>query len=78
MYHLRYMDQARDDLLQIRRSLARESGSNEIALRFTTRLRQECQRLATLPGTIGRARPELAEGLRSIPHGNYIILLQLM
>ncbi len=40
------------------------------------KLRQECQRLATLPGIIGRARPELAESVRSIPYGNYVILFR--
>jgi plasmid stabilization system protein ParE len=29
-----------------------------------------------LPGTMGRARPELAEGIRSIPYGNYVILFR--
>jgi antitoxin ParD1/3/4 len=32
--------------------------------------------LAELPGTMGRARSELMEGLRSIPHGNYVILFR--
>jgi toxin ParE1/3/4 len=73
---LRYLEQAKNDLIQIRRYIARESGSKEIALRYIEKLRQECRRLASLPGTMGRARPELAEGLRSIPHGNYVILFR--
>ncbi len=76
MYQLRYLEQARRDLLQIKRYIARESGSDAIALRFTETLRQRCQQLATLPGTMGRARPELAEGIRSIPFGNYVILFR--
>lgn len=73
---LRYLEQARHDLLQIKRYLARESGSSEIALRYIENLRQECRRLAALPGTLGRARPELAEGIRSIPYGNYVIFFR--
>ena len=73
---LRYFEQAKNDLIQIKRYIARESGSNEIALHYMEKLRQECRRLATLPGTIGRARPELEEGIRSIPYGNYVILFR--
>ena len=76
MYQLRYLEQARDDLIQIKRSIARESSSNAVALRYTEKLRQQCRELAELPGTMGRARPELMVGLRSIPHGNYVILFR--
>ncbi len=70
---LRYLEQAKNDLMQIKRFIARESGS-EIALRYREKLRQECRRLAAFPGTMGRARPELAEGIRSTPYGTYVIL----
>jgi toxin ParE1/3/4 len=73
---LRYLAQARDDLKQIRRYIARESGSKEVAARFFKKLDRECRRLASLPGTMGRARPELGEGIRSIPYGNYVILFR--
>ena len=73
---LRYFEQAKNDLIQIKRYIARESGSNEIALRYMEKLRQECRRLAALSGTMGRARPELGEGIRSIPYGNYVILFR--
>jgi toxin ParE1/3/4 len=76
MYQLRYLAQARDDLLQIKRYIARETGSNAIALRYTEKLRQQCRELAELPGTMGKARSDLMEGLRSIPHGNYVILFR--
>ncbi|SRR6266516_8071863 len=76
MYQLRYLEQAKNDLLQIKRYIARESGSNAVAIRYTERLRGECRRLAELPGTVGRARPELMEGVRSVPHGNYVILFR--
>lgn len=76
MYHLRYSEQAREDLVQIRRYLAKESGSREIARRFLTKLRQQCQQIAALPGMMGRARPEGGEGMRSLPYGNYVIFFR--
>jgi len=76
MSRLRYFEQAKNDLIQIKRYIAKESGSNEIALRYMEKLRQECRRLAALPGTIGRAWPELVKGIRSIPYGNYVILFR--
>jgi toxin ParE1/3/4 len=76
MDHLRYSEQAKKDLVQIRRYLTKESGSKEVARRFLAKLRQQCQQVATLPGMMGRARPELFEGLRSLPYGNYVILFR--
>ncbi len=76
MYQLRYLEQAKADFIQIKRYISRESGSNEIAIRYTEQLRQQCRRLAELPGTMGRARPELMEGIRSLPYGNYVILFR--
>lgn len=76
MYYLRYLEQAKLDLLHIKRYIAKESGSNALALRYVEKLRQQCQQLSNLPGTIGRARPELIEGLRSLPCGNYVILFR--
>ena len=73
---LRYLEQTKNDLMQIKRYIARESGSNEIALSYMQKLRQECRRLAALPGRMGRARPELTEGIRSNPYGNYVILFR--
>ncbi|MDR4504549.1 MAG: type II toxin-antitoxin system RelE/ParE family toxin [Candidatus Scalindua sp.] len=73
MHKLRYLDQAKDDLIQIKRYIAKESGSLQIALQYTDKLRQQCRNLARLPGKIGRPRPQLMEGLRSFVHGNYVI-----
>lgn len=76
MYELRYLEQAKTDLLRIKRYIAKESGSNELALRYTEKLRQQCRKLADLPGTMGRARPELMEDVRSFPYDNYVILFR--
>jgi len=76
MRRLIYSDQARDELLEIRRYIAARSGSNEVALQFAGRLREQCRRLAELPGQLGRARPDLGKTLRSFPYGNYVILFR--
>jgi toxin ParE1/3/4 len=76
MYQLRYLKQAQSDLIKVKIYLAKQSGSNAVASRYVAKLRQQCRELAELPGTMGRARPELMEGLRSIPHGNYVILFR--
>lgn len=76
MYELRYLEQAKTDLISIKRYIAKESGSNEAAIKYTEKLRQQCRKLAELPGTMGRARPELMAGVRSFPYGNYVILFR--
>jgi plasmid stabilization system protein ParE len=73
MPKLRYLAQARDDLIQIRRYIADRTGDDDLALGFVGKLREQCRRLAELPGRLGRARPELHEDLRSFPYGNYVI-----
>ncbi|MGC3984974.1 MAG: type II toxin-antitoxin system RelE/ParE family toxin [Pseudorhodoferax sp.] len=42
------------------------------AISFLQELRVRCARLARSPG-IGTARPELGDGVRSMPHGRYLI-----
>ena len=76
MYQLRYLEQAKTDLIRIKRYIARESGSNAVAVKYTEKLRQQCRKLAELPGTMGRARPELIERIRSTPCDNYVIFFR--
>jgi toxin ParE1/3/4 len=76
MRQLRYTDQAKSDLIQIKRYISGESGSNEVALKYTDKLRQQCRKIAELPGTMGRERPELMEDIRSLSYGNYVILFR--
>lgn len=54
----------------------KESGSPETARRFVAQLRQQCEKLASLPGTLGRARPELYPDLRSSPFKGYVIFFR--
>ena len=73
MRKLIYLEQAKQDLLNIKRYIAHESGNAQVAIRFTAKLREQCRRLAQIPGMVGRARPELHPDIRSFPFGNYVI-----
>jgi plasmid stabilization system protein ParE len=71
-----YLDAALDDLDHILRSLTTSSMSLDVGLRFTVLLRQQCIKLASLPGTLGRVRPELRPDIRSFPFKGYIIFFR--
>lgn len=43
---------------------------------FIAGLRGQCHRLASLPGTLGRPRPELGHDLRSFPYRGYVIVFR--
>ena len=73
MSQLRYLAQAKDDLISIKKYIARESGSQSMALLYTGKIREQCRKWADRPGKIGRLRAELRENLRSFPYGNYVI-----
>jgi toxin ParE1/3/4 len=38
-----------------------------------SKLQERCFRLAKLPGTLGRARPELRKDIRNLPYSGYVI-----
>ncbi len=77
MRTLVYRAAARRDLIAIFTYVAGESGSTETARRFVDRIRDQCRKLATLPGTLGRARPELRPGIRSFPFQGYVIFFRV-
>jgi plasmid stabilization system protein ParE len=56
--------------------ITRESGHLAIGRWFVGTLRQKCRDLAALPGTLGRARPELRPDLRSFAFTGYVILFR--
>lgn len=58
--------------------IARETANTEVGERFASRLERQCEKLARLPGTLGRLRPELADGIRSFPIGSYIIFFRYL
>jgi toxin ParE1/3/4 len=73
---LRYTDDAKTSLGKIASYIAQESQSRNTAINFTNRLRDQCQKLAFLPGTLGRASPELREDIRSFPCQGYVIFFR--
>lgn len=71
-----YRTAARRDIAEIAAHIERESASRVVAENFIDRLTAYCERLATLPGLLGRARPEFGGDWRSIAFGNYVIFLR--
>jgi toxin ParE1/3/4 len=67
---------ANRDLRAILRYISRESGSRIVARRFTDGIVKKCAHLASLPGTLGRPRPELRADLRSFPFRGYVIFFR--
>ena len=53
------LESARDDLAAIGDYIEFASGSRRIAARFVRQLNAYCRHIGTLPGTLGRARPDL-------------------
>jgi toxin ParE1/3/4 len=71
-----YLSSARQDFRDILRYLTQESGDRAIARLFVDRLQEQCGKLASLPGTLGRARPELRPDIRSFPYRGYVIFFR--
>ncbi len=76
MRRLRILDGARRDIAQIYAYIEQQSGHSSVAERFVRRLNEQCRRLARLPGTIGRARPELRPDVRSARFKGYVIFFR--
>ncbi len=76
MARLVYLSSARRDLVSIFNHIAREVGSRNTASAFIDKLDKHCQKLASLPGTSGRARPELGSDIRSAARGSYVIFFR--
>ncbi|MGD9471722.1 MAG: type II toxin-antitoxin system RelE/ParE family toxin [Novosphingobium sp.] len=76
MRRLTYLTSARDDLADILRHIARESGDIAIGQGFVVKLMARCEHLAGLPGILGTHRPELRPDIRSMPHQGYVIFFR--
>lgn len=72
----RFLRGALLDLADIRAFIARESRSAAVAEASRRVCAPAATRSAGLPGTLGRAREDLAPGLRSVAYGNYLILFR--
>jgi plasmid stabilization system protein ParE len=73
---LRFTSAALDDIADIAAYIAESSSNTELAEGFAGQLLDKCEKLAALRGTLGRARPELRPGLRSIPFKGYVIFFR--
>ena len=67
---------AHRDLIDILEYITRESGTLLIGRRFVGEIRDKIARLASLPGTLGRARPELRPDIRSVAFKGYVIFFR--
>ena len=76
MRRLVFRRRARENLVDILDYITRESGSERRGRAFTDRIKAQCQRLAELPGALGRPRPDLRPGIRSYPFQGYLILFR--
>lgn len=76
MRRLRILNSARRDIAHIYAYIEERSSDATIAERFARQLNEQCRRLAQLPGTLGRARPELRPDIRSAPFKSYIIFFR--
>ena len=70
MKRARFTPRTQADLRDIALYIARRNP--ERADTFVKEIIAHCHGIAPQPG-IGRARPDIAPGIRSIPHGNYVI-----
>ncbi len=76
MRRLVYGAAARRDLGLIFRHNTEASGDRRVARGFVGRLRARCTLIATLPGRLGRSRPEIGADLRSVAERDYVILFR--
>jgi toxin ParE1/3/4 len=75
---VRLLDGARDDIANIGDYIEIASGSAGTAERFVRQLNEQCRQLGRLPGTLGRARPELLPDIRSFPFKGYMIFFRYL
>ena len=76
MRRLILLDTAIADFVDIFGYIARESGSRVIGRRFAAMLQGQCERLASLPGTLGRPCPELRPDMRSFAFKGHVIFFR--
>lgn len=75
MPRIQYLTRAKSNLKDIAHYIAAES-SLVVAQKFIGSLRAKCSNLASLPGTMGRDRPELGNGVRSFAYRGYVIFFR--
>ncbi|MGN6685172.1 MAG: type II toxin-antitoxin system RelE/ParE family toxin [Devosia sp.] len=73
MRELRFSRRARQHLDDIDDYLFERTGDKGAGAKLVRAIEARMFRLAGSPATFGRPRPELGPGLRSLPHGPYLI-----
>lgn len=69
---------AEADLAAIARYVTRHYGNLRVGRDFIAKLRSRCERVASLPGILGTARPELRADIRSVSEQGYVILFRYL
>ena len=64
------------NLADIAAYIEHESASRQAAEALVEKLIVYCEKLASLPTMVGRPRPELRAGYRSVTFGSYVIFLR--
>jgi toxin ParE1/3/4 len=65
--------EARQNLRDLGRYIAQQSGDRSLALRFLDRIARKCEQYARQP-LMGDARPDLGPDVRCFPVGNYVVI----
>ena len=73
MRAVRFSGRAQRQLNEISSYLLKSTGDRRAGARLVLAIEARMLRLATSSSTLGRPRPELGAGLRSLPHGAYLI-----
>ena len=76
MSAVRFSDRARAQVRAVARYLYQQTGDDRAGEQFVRELEARMLKFAGLPGTLGRPRPELGDGLRSLPHHAYVVIFR--
>lgn len=71
-----YLAAAHRDIADIAAYIQEQGSSRAVAETFIDKLTGYCEQVASMPGLLGRARPEFGRGYRSLTFGNYVIFLR--
>ena len=78
MPRLEFLVAAERDLEAIAEFIEQDSGDRAVAVAVVDRIVAHCTRLARLPTRMGRERPELRAGYRSVPSGSHVIFFRYL
>jgi toxin ParE1/3/4 len=78
MRRLIFTPAANADLIEIANYIEQTSGHVNAAEAFVGKLVAHCERIAASPIQLGRERPALLPGLRSVPSGKYLIFVRYL